>query len=154
MNIFDIISLVAFIAFIVVCACRGLLRIVAGLGAFLVASLLSRLLASLVGVILLENLLGIDGEVWVTVLSLVLFVVLFILLKKMFSSVANALTKFFHAGVFDKILGGVFGFFAGGAFVSLFMLSVCTVAFIGSAFGADALSDAVNESFMFTFFMW
>ncbi len=138
MNTFDIISIIIFALFIIICAFKGFMKILAKWGAFFVAMACAKPLGSYLGVLLLGNALGSFAPIIGTVLT---FILLYIACRIIFGFLAKLITKALNSGAVDHILGAIVGAVGGIATVYLFAF-VCEIIMIVVGFfdsGADII---------------
>ena len=153
MNAFDIIAIAIFVLFVVICAFRGFLKILAKWGAFFAATILSKLFGAKVGLLLLGdvNILSSFSHIIGTVF---LFVVLFFVCRIIFGVVAKLITKALGTKAIDKVLGAVLGVVGGLAAVFLFAFVADFIVAIVSVFDADAnIVHMINSTSILKYFM-
>ena len=151
MNILDIIAIAIFLVFVVVCAWRGLLKIIARWAAFFAAMILSKVFGGLLGNMLLGDLLGGFASVIGTV---VLFVLLYIVCRILFGMLAKTINKVLHTKTLDHVLGGAVGTVGGLSAVFLYALAAELVVAVVSIFNADAgIVNLINTAAILKFFM-
>ncbi len=153
MGVFDIISILIFVVSVVVCAYRGLSKIFAKWGAFLVAMIFSRLFGTSLGNLLLgwADVLSPFSHIIGTVL---LFVLLFFVCRVVLDAVAKLIVKLVGTKLLDKLLGALIGIFVGVAAVSLFGFVVNFISVIADIFdaGSDLLHMA-SDTVVFRYFI-
>ncbi len=151
MNIFDIIALVIFFLFVLICTIRGFLKILARLGSFFAAMILSKVFGGMLGGMLLGDILGDFAPIVGTV---AIFVLLFILFRIVFGFIATGITKVLHTKTLDKILGAVIGIAGGLASVYLFALLSELIIVVVSVFNADAqIIETIQSTEILKYFM-
>ena len=148
MNTFDIIALVIFFAFVLICAWRGLLKIISKWAAFFAAMIIAKMLGAKVGFALFKNI-----PLAQYIGMVLLFVVLYIVCRLLFAQLSKAVNKILHTKTLDHILGGVVGVLGGSSVVFLFSFVLELVLVVISQFGfGDGLLHAFNSSKIFKFF--
>ena len=151
MNIFDIIAIVIFFAFVVICAIRGLMKIIAKWGAFFAAMIISKIFGGMIGTMLLGAVLKGFAPIVGTVL---LFIILYIVFRIIFGLLAKIITKVLHAKALDRILGAIVGAVGGLSVVYLFALIAELIVVVVSIFNADAeIINTIQSTSILKFFM-
>lgn len=151
MNGFDIIAIVIFLVFVVVCAIRGFLKILSKWGAFFAAMILSKIFGGMIGEKLLGDALGGFAPI---VGTIIMFVILLIVLRILLGIIAKTITKTLHLTTLDRILGAIIGAVGGLASVYLFALVLDLIVAVVSIFNADAeIVQNVQSTAILKYFM-
>ena len=153
MNIFDIIAIVLFALFVIVCAFRGFLKILSKWGAFFAAMIFSKMFGARVGALIFGEIpvLSSFSKVLGTAL---LFVVLFLACRIIFGLLAKLITKVLKTEAIDKVLGMLVGIAGGVASVFLFAFVLEFFVSLVSIFNTDAeIVHMVNDTSILKYFM-
>ena len=135
MNIFDIIAIIIFAVFVLICTLKGFLKILAKWGAFFAAMLLSKPIGSYLG----EAFLGESLKSFAPILgTVVMFILLYFVCRIIFGLLAKLITKVMNTGVLDHILGAVVGVLGGVAAVFLFAFACDVIEVVVSFFNENA----------------
>lgn len=119
MNGLDILSLIIFALFVIICAFKGLLGILSKWGSLFAAIILSKLFGGMLGTMLLGDVLGNFAPIVGTAVCCVL---LYLILRIILGGVAKLITKVLHASAIDHLLGAVVGAVGGLAVIFIFAL--------------------------------
>lgn len=151
MNVLDIIVLIIFSLSILICAIKGLLKILSGVGSFAVAFIVSKLFGNTLGERFLGEALGSFAGILGT---LVLFVALLLLTRIIFFLLAKLITKVLHAKGLDKFLGALVGAVGGVAGIYVLSLALGLVMAVLELVGANtAIPSLVESSMILKYFM-
>lgn len=135
MNIFDIIAIIIFAVFVLVCTVKGFLKILAKCGAFFVAMILSKPIGSYLG----EELLGDVLKSFAPILgTVVMFILLYFVCRIIFGLLAKLITKALNTGALDHVLGAIVGVLGGVAAVFLFAFACDVIVAVVSFFNENA----------------
>ena len=166
MNVFDIITIVIFALFVIICAFKGLLKILSNWGSFFGALIISRIFGAAAGEFLLNALSGpISNMESKTLASLILnaiptlgtvllFFLVYLVLRLILGGLAKILKKVFDAKPLDHFLGAIVGVFGGIAVIFLFTFLIEIVGSITSALNINSgMLEAMEGSPILNFFM-
>ena len=153
MNVFDIIAIVIFFLFVLICMFLGLLKILSKWGAFFAAMILSKMFGARIGTILLGDV-PVIGSIAHIIGTVLLFIVLFFLCRIILGALAKLITKLLNAKVLDKILGAIVGIAGGLATVFLLAFLCEILVSVVSFFNPDAgIIHMINDTSILKFFM-
>ena len=140
MNILDWISLAIIGISVVICAMKGLKKVIFRVCAFAVAAIMAKLLGARLGNFLLSDIITFDKskldadaseKIYNTLIStlgtLIVFLTLFFILKKIFRVVEGKMGRSLQSIVIDRLCGALVGLFLGVAFVFVFTETVSIV---------------------------
>ncbi len=151
MNTLDIITLVILSLSVLICAIKGFLKIIAHFGAFCVAMIASKLLGGWLGETFLGEALGGFAS---AIGTLVLFVLLLLLCRIIFTGVAKLITKVLKTKALDKVLGAIVGLAGGVAGIYVFSLVLGVVVSVISLIGVEsALPAMIDSTLLLKYFM-
>ena len=166
MNVFDIITIVIFALFVIVCAFKGLLKILSNWGSFFGALIISRIFGVAAGDFLLNALAGpisnMESKTLATLIlnvipalgTALLFFLVYLVLRLILGALSKILKKVFDAKPLDHFLGAIVGVFGGVAVIFLFTFLVEFVGSITSALNIDSgMLEAIKSSPILNFFM-
>ncbi len=129
MNILDFICIAIMGASIVICSIKGLKKLVFKVSAFIIATIMAKLLGNKFGNLLLSKVIDFDvgalsdkfNDTIISVLgTLIVFLLLFIILKMLFRIVEGKMERSIQSIIVDRLLGALTGLFIGVAFVFVF----------------------------------
>ncbi len=159
MTVFDYICFVIIGAAVMLCAFKGLRKIIFRLAAFIVSMIVARLIGDKIGNLLLSDVIQIDigpisEKIKSTIISslgtLVVFILLFIFLKLIFKVVEGKFDQNINSVIIDRLCGALVGFFLGVAIVFVFTEVVDIVITIIATFKKDGeIFDFVQKSIVF-----
>ncbi|MDD5022202.1 MAG: CvpA family protein [Endomicrobiaceae bacterium] len=137
MNYLDIFFLVIVIYFAILGLKKGIIKSIGGILSIVVGFYGASLFYQRVSIFLQ----GISGVFTSTIANIISFILLFIVINRLFMLIINILDKIFSlpiVGFFNKFLGAIFGFFAGILIVGIFV-------FVISSFSGDNVSYFENS---------
>ena len=151
MNIFDIIAIIIFAVFVLICTVKGFMKILAKWGAFFAAMLLSKPIGSYLG----EELLGETLKSFAPILgTVVMFILLYFVCRIIFGLLAKLITKALHSSTLDHILGAIVGVVGGVAAVFLFAFACDVTVAIVSFFNENAeIVSSLGSSEILKYFL-
>ena len=130
MNVFDYISLAVIAFFTIICAIKGLRRMIFKLCAITLAILISKYC----GEWLLEKAnISLDSAIGL----FVIFLLSYIILRLVFKIIEGKLDKTVRSILIDRLLGALVGFFVGLAVIFAFIEVVDIVGTVASLFNKD-----------------
>lgn len=151
MNTLDIIAIIIFAMFVLICTVRGFLGILSKWGSFFAAMILSKMFGGMVGDMLFVDLLGSFAPIVGTAL---LFVVLFFVCRIILGALVKLITKVLHAKALDRFFGAILGAVGGVAAIFLFTFVLDVVVAVVSMFNVDAnIIHMVNDTSILKYFM-
>ena len=167
MNIFDIITLIVFLASVFICIWRGFLKTVIKLGAPVLAALGARFFGRSLGELILPELVKkspsgmsastlelVNSTISSIVGTLIVFVVLFIVFKLLAGIFAKIIKKVTHSSLLDRVTGAIFGLLIGFAVMVALAEALEIVAMVGTFISSDiALFEMMEDSVLFKYFM-
>lgn len=155
MNGLDILSLAVFAIFVIICAIKGLLGILAKWGSLFAAIILSKLFGGMLGEMFLSDVLGNFAPIVGTALT---FALLYLLLRIILGGLAKLIKNVLHVSALDHILGGVVGAVGGLAIIFLFTLLLEVFVTVVGVINENAeiisnISNMVEDSSILKYFV-
>ncbi len=159
MSILDYICIALIGGSVVICALKGLKKIIFKIAAFVISVILAKLVGGKIGHLLLSDIININfgslsseinGRIISILGTLIVFILLFIFLKLIFKVVEGKMGQNIQSLIVDRLLGALVGFFIGVAIVLVFTEVVDIVLSVISLFKRDAdVFDVVDNTIIF-----
>ncbi len=162
MNILDYICLILLCASVVICAIKGLKKIIFRVAAFVISMILAKLLGNKIGTLLLSDIIRLDigslsdtvnGTIISLLGTLIVFLLLLIVLKLIFKVVEGRMGQNIQSMIIDRLCGALVGFFIGVAVIFVFTEIVDIVFTVISLFKNDTeIFELADNTIIFRLF--
>ena len=162
MNILDIICIAIIAACMMICLIKGFKKVIFKLSSFVIAMILAKLFGNRIGKALLSKIIDIDIGAFSDKLNsaiisalgtLIVFVMLFVLLRLIFKVVEGKMERSIRSVVVDRLWGALTGFIIGVAFVFVFTETVYIILTTVSAIKCSTEAvEYIDKTIIFKFF--